>query len=297
VRRAEEFEVTLVSPDASEARETAIRTPALRVERAPVPYLKATDVVAMAIAAALSVDRVFPVASLALVFLTEVILVPSRHGLWPSLYAATVSFFAYNFLFTDPRLTFHMARQDEILTLLLFYVASIITRNLAAQLRRRAEAQRAIADQTNTLYDFSRKVASAASFDDVVWAAVTHVSATLKPDSCGGRRGADPAVPPDRARGAWPRGGRGGYGAAGPQGGGARGAGPRDPRSRPARPPSLPPECLGRQLLPDFECLPHAFPRIWWRQGPRRAARAKHLRESRERLAGMMISIRRRLPE
>jgi hypothetical protein len=76
-----------------------------------------------------------------------------------------------------------MARQDDVLTLTLFYVASMLTGNLAGQLRRRAVALRAIADRTNTLYDFSRKVASAAAFDDVVWAAVTHVSATLKCDS------------------------------------------------------------------------------------------------------------------
>ena len=122
-------------------------------------------------------------ASLSLIFLTGVILVATRHGLWPSLYAATLSFFAYNFLFTDPRLTFHMARQDDVLTLALFYVASILTGNLAGQLRQRAVALRMSADRTNALYDFSRKVASATSFDDVVWAAVSHVSAALQCDS------------------------------------------------------------------------------------------------------------------
>ena len=203
VRRAEDFEVTLVSPDAREGRAAAIATASLSIDRDPLPYLKATAAVAVATTAAFSIDRIFPVASLSLIFLTGAIFVASRHGLWPSLYAATVSFFAYNFLFTDPRLTFHMARQDDVLTLALFYVASVITGNLAAQLRQRAVAQRAIADQTATLYDFSRKVASAASFDDVVWAAVSHVSATLKCDSIllapdeEGRLGIVGAFPPE----------------------------------------------------------------------------------------------------
>ena len=203
VRRAEDFEVTLVSPDPREGRAAAIATAPLSIDRDPLPYLKATVAVAAATTAAFSIDQIFPVASLSLIFLTGVIFVASRYGLWPSLYAATVSFFAYNFLFTDPRLTFHMARQDDVLTLALFYVASIITGNLAAQLRQRAVAQRAIADQTATLYDFSRKVASAASFDDVVWAAVSHVSATLKCDSIllapdeEGRLGIVGAFPPE----------------------------------------------------------------------------------------------------
>jgi hypothetical protein len=65
------------------------------------------------------------------------------------------------------------------------------------------------------------------------------------------------------------------------------------PRRRPPvlLPPSLPPQCLRRQLFPDLECLPHAFPMPSPASGggrePRRAARAKYLLESGERLAGI----------
>lgn len=41
-------------------------------------------------------------------------------------------------------------------------------------------AQRAISERTTKLYDFSRRVAVAANFDDVVWAAVSHVASTLE---------------------------------------------------------------------------------------------------------------------
>jgi two-component system sensor histidine kinase KdpD len=62
----------------------------------------------------------------------------------------------------------------------LFLVASSITGNLAARLRARIEAQSAISDRTSKLYDFSRRVASAATADDVVWASVSHVATTLR---------------------------------------------------------------------------------------------------------------------
>ena len=57
---------------------------------------------------------------------------------------------------------------------------AIATGNLAARLRAQVSAQRAIAKRTANLYEFSRKIAAAASLDDVVWAAVHHVASTLQ---------------------------------------------------------------------------------------------------------------------
>jgi two-component system sensor histidine kinase KdpD len=183
IRRAEDFEVMVVSPETPAERRATLAAPAPRLERDPRAYALATAITAAAALAAWTVDTVLPVASLSLIFLTGVIVTATRAGLWPALWAATLSFLLYNFFFTDPRFTFHMARQDDVLTLVLFYAASVLPGNLAGQLRQRADAQRAIAERTNALYDFSRKAASAATFDDVVWAAVSHVSATLKCDS------------------------------------------------------------------------------------------------------------------
>ncbi|MEJ8574010.1 sensor histidine kinase KdpD [Microbaculum marinum] len=180
VRKGEDFEITLIAADQDEARKAAIRAGRVEVERDPRAYLAATGIVAFAAATAFVIERVFPVASLSLVFLTGVLVTATRFGLWPSLYAATVSFFTYNFFFTEPYRTFIMHRRDDILTLVLFYVASILAGNLAARLRNQAIAQRAIARRTASLYEFSRKLASAASFDDVVWTAVSNVGAILR---------------------------------------------------------------------------------------------------------------------
>lgn len=70
-----------------------------------------------------------------------------------------------------------------MLTLGLLLAASLITGNLAARLRARVDAQDAIADRTNKLYDFSRRVAAAATPDDVVWASVSHVATTLRSEA------------------------------------------------------------------------------------------------------------------
>jgi two-component system sensor histidine kinase KdpD len=64
---------------------------------------------------------------------------------------------------------------------------------VAARTREQAEASRQAARRTAKLYDFSRRIAAAASRDDVLWAVVHHVAATLKcrslvllPDAAGG---------------------------------------------------------------------------------------------------------------
>ena len=144
---------------------------------------KATLTVIAASLLALSADRIFPVTSLSLNFMTGVIVVAVRQGLWPSLFASCLSFLTYNFFFTDPRNTFLVIRQDQIMTLLLFLIASGLTGNLAARLRDRALAQRDIAMRTNLLYDFARQVAGAGSAVEVLRAAAIHVGAALGCDT------------------------------------------------------------------------------------------------------------------
>jgi two-component system sensor histidine kinase KdpD len=194
LRRAEDFEVTVVAPGTEEFRQSVITAEAPAPERDPWVYLWATVIVAAASAVAFLINRTFPVESLSLVFLVAVLLVATRFGLWPSLFASLISFLTYNFFFTDPHYTFHIADRDVVLTLFLFLVVAVLTGNLAARLRVQIAAQRDVARRTENLYEFSRKIASAASFDDIVWAAVHHVASTLRCRSLVLRPGEDGAL-------------------------------------------------------------------------------------------------------
>jgi two-component system sensor histidine kinase KdpD len=180
IQLADDFEVTIISPEVEDGPRSVIVAPGLSPERDPVAYLWAAAIVAAAGGITFAVDRIFPVESLALIFLVAVLVVAIRHGLWPSLFASLLSFLAYNFFFTEPRLTLHIAEREVVLTLLLFLVVAILTGNLASRLRAQAAMQRDVARRTANLYAFSRKIAAAASFDDIVWAAVHHVASTLQ---------------------------------------------------------------------------------------------------------------------
>jgi two-component system sensor histidine kinase KdpD len=172
------FEVTIASEPDEKPKARRFRLPTLDAE--PRAWGEAVLAVAIASACSWGAEQLFPVASLSVIYMTAVVVVASRRGLGPAAGAAVLGFLAYNFLFTHPRYTFHVSRQGELLTLGLFLAASLITGNLAARLRARVEAQAAIADRTNKLYDFSRRVASAATADDVIWASVSHVATTLR---------------------------------------------------------------------------------------------------------------------
>lgn len=216
IRKAHDFEVTIVSPDPGEARKAAIRGAVLVPERDPKAYLWATMAVVASGAIAMLVNRLFPVESLSLFFLVGVLAVASRFGLWPSIYASVLAFLGYNFFLTEPYYTFEVAHRNVVLTLFLFLLVAVVTGNLAARLRDQARAQRAIARRTANLFDFSRKVASVASLDDVVWAAVTHVASTMQcsamilmPDAAsrlaivGGMPPEDHLEPRDRGAAEW----------------------------------------------------------------------------------------------
>ncbi len=181
LRQSGQFEITLAAePDERGAR-TGWHLP--RMAHEPFAWGEAVLAVGIASACAYAAEQLFPVASLSVIFMTAVVVVASRRGLGPAMATAVLGFFAYNYLFTEPRYTFRVSRQDELLTLGLFLVASLITGNLAARLRARIDAQASIADRTNKLYDFSRRVAAAATADDVIWASVSHVATTLRCES------------------------------------------------------------------------------------------------------------------
>lgn len=181
LRQAGSFEVTLASEPDAKPKPGKFRLPSLGSE--PRAWIEAVLAVTLASVCAWGAEQMFPVASLSVIYMTAVVAVASRRGLGPAMAAAVLGFLAYNFLFTEPRYTFHVSQQGELLTLGLFLSASLITGNLAARLRTRVEAQAAIADRTNKLFDFSRRVAAAAIADDVVWASVSHVATTLRCES------------------------------------------------------------------------------------------------------------------
>ncbi len=118
--------------------------------------------------------------SIALVFLTAVMGSAIAYGLWPSLFACLVSVLAYNFFFLPPLYSFTIADPENAVALFFFGLVAVIASNLTARMRNQAMSARQRARTTEELYLFSRKLASAITLDDLLWATVYQIALMLK---------------------------------------------------------------------------------------------------------------------
>ncbi len=115
-----------------------------------------------------------------LVFLTAIVGIAVRFGLWPSLLGSAVAALCYNFFFIEPYYTFSIADPRDVIAVVFFAIVAIVVSNLAARARRLAVAALGRARTTESLYAFSRKLSGAGTLDDVLWATAYQAASLLK---------------------------------------------------------------------------------------------------------------------
>lgn len=142
-------------------------------------YALAIGMVLLSVGIAFLVQRLMPHASLALLFLTGVLLVSSRTGLGPSLLASLLSFLAFNFFFTQPLLTFRVDDDRDVTTLMFFLLIATITGNLATRMYREMAQHKASLHRISKLYEFSRQMSSAGTTESVLNALAEHLAQNL----------------------------------------------------------------------------------------------------------------------
>src|SRR6516225_1203238 len=123
VRRAGNISVNVIAGDelSGPAAQTAVQT-AARVEPFnPRPYLMALLITAIGLGAAtILIKPWFGIENVDLVFLTAVVVVAVRYGLWPSLFASVAASLAYNFFFLPPIYTFTITDPTNIAAFFFF---------------------------------------------------------------------------------------------------------------------------------------------------------------------------------
>ena len=86
---------------------------------------------------------VVPVANLALVYLGLVLVTAVATRWLPALFSAVLSFLAYNLFLTEPRWSFAMRHDEDVLTAVMLVVVAVITSHLAGRLKEQVTALRA----------------------------------------------------------------------------------------------------------------------------------------------------------
>ncbi len=144
-----------------------------------IPYAVALLAVLAALAIAKLIEPLVGVESLDLAFLTAVVAIAVRFGLWPSLFAVVAGSLSYNFFFLPPTHTLTIASPTNLAAFLFFTVVAVLVSNLAAQVRLQAMTAQRRARTTEELYAFSRKLAGATELDDVLWATAYQMASQL----------------------------------------------------------------------------------------------------------------------
>ena len=144
------------------------------------PYLYSLVVVAISLAVGEAIEPFFGLENVDLVFLTGIVAVAARFGLWPSLLASVVASLCYNFFFLPPLYTFTITDPTNVLAFFFFIVMAVIVSNVAARVRAQAVTAVARARTTESLYAFSRKLTGVGTLDDVLWATAYQTALMLK---------------------------------------------------------------------------------------------------------------------
>jgi two-component system sensor histidine kinase KdpD len=183
VRRAGNISVHVIPGDElpdQPISKTAVQTAARSEQFDALPYLKALGITALGLAAAVVIKPRFGIENVDLVFLTAVVTVAVRYGLWPSLLASVAASFAYNFFFLPPVYTFTITDPTNVAAFFFFMLIAVLVSNVAGRVRTQADTAIGRIRTTEQLYAFSRKLTGTGTLDDVLWATAYQTALMLK---------------------------------------------------------------------------------------------------------------------
>jgi len=183
VRRSGNISVHVIAGDEL-ARDPIPRTTVRAAEDAapfnPWPYGVALVAVAAAVGVGGLIKPLLGVENVDLVFLTAVVAIAVRYGLWPSLLATVASSLCYNFFFLPPLYTFTITDPTNLAAFVFFTVVAVVVSHFAARGRSQTVAARERVRAVELLYAFSRKLAGVGTLDDVLWATAYQTALMLK---------------------------------------------------------------------------------------------------------------------
>jgi len=146
----------------------------------PWPYLVALAAVAAALGVSELIQPALGIENVDLIFLTAVVGVAVRYGLWPSLLATVASSLCYNFFFLPPIYTFTITDPTNLAAFVFFTVVAVVVSHFAARGRTQTVAAHERVRAVELLYAFSRKLAGVGTLDDVLWATAYQAALMLK---------------------------------------------------------------------------------------------------------------------
>ena len=117
--------------------------------------------------------------SLGLIFVLAVTFAGASGGLWGAVLSSVIGFVLYNYLFTEPRFSLAVTDPQDAAALIIFLAVSLVVGQLASRMRRQAQDAWLSTRRVETLFDFSRRLATAVDERDLVTAAAQGIGELL----------------------------------------------------------------------------------------------------------------------
>lgn len=134
----------------------------------PKAYAQAAVGLTLVTAVGYFVDRLIDIPNISLAYLPVILLTATRYGLTPALITAFLATLAYNFCFTEPVFTLHVASPENIVALGFFGAIAVIASRLTVRLREQTLLAREQADATASLLSFARRMAGLRKMDELL---------------------------------------------------------------------------------------------------------------------------------
>ncbi|WP_437594645.1 DUF4118 domain-containing protein [Sorangium sp. So ce1000] len=157
--------------------------PPERRRRRPLPYVWSACVVALCTLVSRLMHPFSDLANLIMVYLLGVVVVASRFGIGPSVFASVLGVAAFDFFFVEPYLTFTVSDLRYLLTFGIMLIVALVIASLTVRIRRQVESASDREQRTAALYAMSKELTALRGIDRLSLAAARHVAEVFGADA------------------------------------------------------------------------------------------------------------------
>ncbi len=147
-------------------------------------YLKAAGLVLVATAMSYPLHFGITAVNVVMIYLAAVTISAIYWGRGPSLLASVLSVLVFDFFMLEPKLSFTVEDTQYLITLLAFFIVSLLVSNLAATIRAQVDSSRMREIRTSALYNLSRELSTAMDLELVITTLLKQMTATIHRDVC-----------------------------------------------------------------------------------------------------------------
>jgi two-component system, OmpR family, sensor histidine kinase KdpD len=155
-----------------------------RFDRDVGGYIVALSATSGMTAAIVLIGQHASIPNISLLYLPIILVTAVYFGTWPALAAATISVVEYDFFLLPPAFTFTIRQAQDVLAFAIFVIVAVLTSQLAASARERAEAAQLRARESETLYELGQALMSAYDVGDVLRAMTERVAEVFHVRGC-----------------------------------------------------------------------------------------------------------------